>query len=162
MLSLIINLNKHQKHISLVLRNQVHDNGRCNYTNSSTQTSRNSPKKKIKRTCFELLSSNLNKHNTCIKKSRKSKNKPYHVRVFILVYNPSVLKLDVEILIDRVKSPSDCKIVLELHRHFSANQLLEVREEQLREHQKKKNQIYKLPKWVVDKTLRVSGMKTRS
>ena len=60
------------------------------------------------------------------------------MRVLVLVNDSSVLKLDIEILINRVKSPSYCQVVLELHSHFSTHQVLEVREEQL--HQTHKNQ----------------------
>lgn len=55
----------------------------------------------------------------------------YHVGVLVLVDNPSVLKLDVEVLINGMQSPSDCKVILQLHRHFSSHQVLEVWEEQL-------------------------------
>lgn len=51
--------------------------------------------------------------------------------VLVLIDDASVLELDVEVLINRVQSPSDGQIVLELNRDFSPNQILEVREEQL-------------------------------
>ena len=51
--------------------------------------------------------------------------------ILVLVNNPSVLKLDIEVLINWVQSPSDCKVILQLHGYFSAHQVLEIREEQL-------------------------------
>ena len=59
------------------------------------------------------------------------RQKEYHVRVLVLIDNPSVFKLDIEVLINRVKSSSNGEIVLELHCYFSAHQLLKIREEQL-------------------------------
>ena len=43
--------------------------------------------------------------------------------------DPSVLELDVEVLIDRVERATDGQIVLELHCHFLPHELLEVGEE---------------------------------
>jgi len=55
----------------------------------------------------------------------------YHVRVLVLIDNAGVLELDVEVLIDRVKSSSNCQIILQLYRHFFPYQILEIRKEQL-------------------------------
>lgn len=60
------------------------------------------------------------------------------MRVLVLINDSSVFKLDIEILIDRVKRPSYRQVVLELHRHFPTHQVLEVREEQLHQTQKMK------------------------
>jgi hypothetical protein len=52
------------------------------------------------------------------------------VRVLVLVDNPSVLELDVEVLVDGVERAADGQVVLELHRHLLPHELLEVGEEQ--------------------------------
>ena len=51
--------------------------------------------------------------------------------VLVLVNNPSVLELDVEVLVDRVECPANRQVVLKLHRHLLPHELLEVGEEQL-------------------------------
>jgi hypothetical protein len=53
------------------------------------------------------------------------------VRKLVLIHNPSILQLNIEILIDREKSAPNRQIVLQLHCHLLSHQLLEVREEQL-------------------------------
>lgn len=71
------------------------------------------------------------------KKKRKEKERgrrkkgEYHVRVLVLIDNPSILELDIEVLINGVKGSSDSQIVLQLHRHFSSHQVFEIRKEQL-------------------------------
>lgn len=66
------------------------------------------------------------------------------MRVLVLVDNPSVLELDVEVLVDGVERAADGQVVLELHRHLLPHELLEVGEEQLHSNQinrtKNKNQ----------------------
>lgn len=58
----------------------------------------------------------------------------HHVRVLVLIDNPSVLELDVEVLVDGVERAPDGQIILQLHGDFSAHQVLEVGEEQLQKH----------------------------
>jgi hypothetical protein len=53
------------------------------------------------------------------------------VGILVLVNDASVLKLDVEVLVDRVERPTDGQIVFKLHRHLLPHELLEVGEEQL-------------------------------
>lgn len=53
------------------------------------------------------------------------------MRVLVLIDNPSVFELDVEVLIHRVQCPSYRQIILQLHCHFSPHQILEIRKEQL-------------------------------
>lgn len=53
------------------------------------------------------------------------------MRILVLINNPSVLELDIEVLINGVKGSSDCQIILQLHCHFSSHQVLEIRKEQL-------------------------------
>lgn len=52
------------------------------------------------------------------------------MRILVLVDDPGVLELDVEVLIDRVERAADGQVVLELHRHLLPHELLEVGEEQ--------------------------------
>lgn len=52
--------------------------------------------------------------------------------VLVLIDNPSVLELYIEVLIYRMEDSSDGEVVLQLHRHFLPHQLLEIREEELR------------------------------
>ena len=59
------------------------------------------------------------------------------MRILVLIDDPGVLELDVEVLIHGVKDPSNGEIVLQLHCHLFAHQLLEVREEQLQSKQEK-------------------------
>ena len=67
----------------------------------------------------------------------RKKKGAYHVRILFLIDNPSVLELDIEVLINGVKGSSDCQIILQLHRHFSSHQVLEIRKEQLQPPNKK-------------------------
>lgn len=64
-------------------------------------------------------------------KAKRVRGEKYHVGVLVLIDNPSVFELNIEVLIDRVKRSSDCQIVLELHCHFPAHQVLEIRKEKL-------------------------------
>ena len=59
--------------------------------------------------------------------------------ILVLVDDASVLKLDIEVLVNRVECPADRQIVLKLHRHLLPHELLEVGEEQL--HKKKGTSI---------------------
>ena len=61
------------------------------------------------------------------------------MRVFVLVYDPDVLELDVEVLVDGVEDPSDGEIVLQFNRHFFPHQLLEVGEEELQQNRNQTN-----------------------
>ena len=65
----------------------------------------------------------------------------YHVRVFFLIDDPSILELDIEVLIDRMEGSLDRQIILQLHRHLLPHQFLEVGEEKL--WRQKKRQIYR-------------------
>ena len=51
--------------------------------------------------------------------------------ILVLVDDPSVLELDVEVLIHRVERAADGQVVLELDRNLLPDELLEVGEEQL-------------------------------
>lgn len=69
--------------------------------------------------------------NKVLGEIKNEKEGAYHVGILVLVDDAGVLKLDVEVLIDGVEDASDGEIVLQLHRHLFAHQLLEVREEKL-------------------------------
>lgn len=51
--------------------------------------------------------------------------------VLVLVDDPGVLELDVQVLIDGVEDALDSQVILQLHRHLLPHQFLEVREEEL-------------------------------
>jgi hypothetical protein len=66
---------------------------------------------------------------------KKTQQQAYHVGILVLIDNTGVLKLDVEVLVNRVERPTYCQVILELHCDLLPHELLEVGEEQL---QKKK------------------------
>lgn len=62
--------------------------------------------------------------------ARKSKT-TNHVRVALLVHHSNVCELNVEELIHRVKCTPEAQVILKLHNHFSPNERLKKRVEQL-------------------------------
>ena len=56
----------------------------------------------------------------------------HHVRIVDIIDDFAIVKLDVEILVDGVHCTADGQVILQFYCYFLADQLFEIREEQLR------------------------------
>ena len=54
------------------------------------------------------------------------------MRIVNIIYDFAIVKLDIEILVDGVHCTADGQVILQFYCYFLADQLFEIREEQLR------------------------------
>ena len=54
------------------------------------------------------------------------------MRIVNIIYDFAIVKLDIEILVDGVHCAADGQVILQLYSYFLADQLFEIRKEQLR------------------------------